>query len=71
VPGTSNEFNWTYRLSASIEESEKDVDLVKAVEEFYRVKTAGKNERVSCYWRGVAPQVYEKTIEKRVIWYRR
>jgi 4-alpha-glucanotransferase len=42
VPGTRNEFNWTYRLPASIEELRGDGDLVKAVEELCRVKTAPK-----------------------------
>jgi 4-alpha-glucanotransferase len=31
VPGTCNDFNWTYRLPASIEEIGKDKDLIKAV----------------------------------------
>ncbi|MDR1277314.1 MAG: 4-alpha-glucanotransferase [Treponema sp.] len=44
VPGTSNEFNWTYRLPASIAEIGKDADLVKAVEELCRVKAAGKKK---------------------------
>ncbi|MDR2144192.1 MAG: 4-alpha-glucanotransferase [Treponema sp.] len=42
VPGTSNEFNWTYRLPASIEEIGRDRDLVKAVAELARVKAAKK-----------------------------
>jgi 4-alpha-glucanotransferase len=33
VPGTYNEFNWTYRLPADIGELEKDEDLVNAVRE--------------------------------------
>ncbi|MDR1586527.1 MAG: 4-alpha-glucanotransferase [Treponema sp.] len=42
VPGTSNEFNWTYRLPASIEEIGKDRDLVKAVAELAKIKAAKK-----------------------------
>jgi 4-alpha-glucanotransferase len=42
VPGSSNEFNWTYRLPASIEEIGKDKDLIKAVAELARVKPAKK-----------------------------
>ncbi|MDR2096694.1 MAG: 4-alpha-glucanotransferase [Treponema sp.] len=33
VPGTNNEFNWTYRLPVPIKEIEKDGDLIKAVQE--------------------------------------
>ncbi|MDR1904748.1 MAG: 4-alpha-glucanotransferase [Treponema sp.] len=33
VPGTDNEFNWTYRLPDAIKEIEKDNDLIKAVQE--------------------------------------
>jgi 4-alpha-glucanotransferase len=42
VPGTSSEFNWTYRLPASIEEIGGDGDLVKAVGELAQVKAAKK-----------------------------
>jgi 4-alpha-glucanotransferase len=38
VPGTSNEFNWTYRLPASIEEIGKDEELIRAVAELGTVK---------------------------------
>jgi 4-alpha-glucanotransferase len=38
VPGTSNEFNWTYRLPASIEEIGKDKELVAAVRELAAIK---------------------------------
>jgi 4-alpha-glucanotransferase len=38
VPGTCNEFNWTYRLSASVSEIAKDKDVVKAVQELSKVK---------------------------------
>ncbi|MCL2600783.1 MAG: 4-alpha-glucanotransferase [Treponema sp.] len=36
VPGTNNEFNWTYRFPASIAEIAKDKDLIKAVAELSR-----------------------------------
>ncbi|MDR1239337.1 MAG: 4-alpha-glucanotransferase [Treponema sp.] len=42
VPGTSNEFNWTYRLPASMAEIGKDGDLVKAVEELSQARAAEK-----------------------------
>jgi 4-alpha-glucanotransferase len=42
VPGTCNEFNWTYRLPASIGEIGKDKELVKTVAEISRVKAAKK-----------------------------
>jgi 4-alpha-glucanotransferase len=40
VPGTCNEFNWTYRLPASVSEIAKDKDVVKAVQELSKVKAA-------------------------------
>jgi 4-alpha-glucanotransferase len=40
VPGTCNEFNWTYRLPASIGEIAKDKDVIKAVQELSKVKAA-------------------------------
>ncbi|MDR0472536.1 MAG: 4-alpha-glucanotransferase [Treponema sp.] len=42
VPGTSNEFNWTWRLPALPEEIGRDEDLVKAVKELSEVKPAKK-----------------------------
>jgi 4-alpha-glucanotransferase len=42
VPGTNNEFNWTYRLPASIDEIAKDKELVRAVGELSRIKAARK-----------------------------
>jgi 4-alpha-glucanotransferase len=42
VPGTCNEFNWTYRLPASIGEIGKDKDLVKTVAEISKIKAAKK-----------------------------
>jgi 4-alpha-glucanotransferase len=44
VPGTYNEFNWTYRLPASIAEITKDRDLINAVEELCSVKEAVKKK---------------------------
>jgi 4-alpha-glucanotransferase len=44
VPGTSNEFNWTYRLPASIEEIGRDGDLIKAVEELAKIKPVSKRK---------------------------
>jgi len=38
VPGTSNEFNWTWRLPASPEEIAKDAELVNAVKELSEIK---------------------------------
>jgi 4-alpha-glucanotransferase len=40
VPGTYNEFNWTYRLPAAITELAEDEDLIKAVRELGSVKPA-------------------------------
>ena len=37
VPGTYNEFNWTYRLPASIEEIMKDEDLIHSVAELNKI----------------------------------
>jgi 4-alpha-glucanotransferase len=38
VPGTVNEFNWTYRLPASIDEIRKDTDLLQSVKELVEIK---------------------------------
>ncbi|MCL2067862.1 MAG: 4-alpha-glucanotransferase [Treponema sp.] len=38
VPGTYNEFNWTYRLPAAIKEIEKDKELIRAAAELSRIK---------------------------------
>jgi 4-alpha-glucanotransferase len=43
VPGTANEFNWTYRLPASISEIAKDKELVLAVRELSRIKPVKRN----------------------------
>ena len=45
VPGTYNDFNWTYRLPASIEAIGADTDFVKAVGELAAVKPAVKKGR--------------------------
>ena len=42
VPGTLNEFNWTYRLPALPEEIGKDTDLVNAVNELSQIKPSKK-----------------------------
>jgi len=44
VPGTSNEFNWTYRLPAQIEEIAKDKELIAAVAELSKIKPAVKKQ---------------------------
>ncbi|MDR3019491.1 MAG: 4-alpha-glucanotransferase [Treponema sp.] len=42
VPGTLNDFNWTYRLPARIEEIVKDKELIKVIAQLSRVKPAKK-----------------------------
>jgi 4-alpha-glucanotransferase len=42
VPGTTNDFNWTYRLPASINEISKDKELIIAVRELNRMKPVRK-----------------------------
>jgi len=42
VPGTCNDFNWTYRLPASVGEIGKDKEMIKAVQEISKVKAAKK-----------------------------
>ncbi|MDR1374024.1 MAG: 4-alpha-glucanotransferase, partial [Treponema sp.] len=42
VPGTANDFNWTYRLPAPIEELEKDKDFIQGVKDLSAVKPAAK-----------------------------
>ena len=44
VPGTANDFNWTYRLPATIAELSKDEDLVRAVSELAAIKPAEKKK---------------------------
>jgi 4-alpha-glucanotransferase len=42
VPGTANDFNWTYRLPANISDIAKDKELILAVKEISRVKPIKK-----------------------------
>ena len=42
IPGTLNEFNWTYRLHAELSTILKDEELVRAVKEIAKTKTAIK-----------------------------
>jgi 4-alpha-glucanotransferase len=42
VPGTLNEFNWTYRLPAPIAEIAADTDLLNAVRELADIRPAKK-----------------------------
>jgi len=42
IPGTNNEFNWTYRLPVSIAEISKDKELIKSVAELSKIKAAKK-----------------------------
>ncbi|MDR0387762.1 MAG: 4-alpha-glucanotransferase, partial [Treponema sp.] len=41
VPGTYNQFNWTYRLPADIEEIGNDGDFINAVQELAKIKPVG------------------------------
>ena len=43
VPGTENNFNWTYRLPATIKEIAKDKELLLAAAELSRIKPAKNN----------------------------
>ncbi|MDR0410845.1 MAG: 4-alpha-glucanotransferase [Treponema sp.] len=43
VPGSVSEFNWTYRLPASIAELAKDKELIRAVRELSEVKQSKKD----------------------------
>jgi 4-alpha-glucanotransferase len=42
VPGSANDFNWTYRLPATISEIAKDKELILTVKELSRVKPQKK-----------------------------
>ncbi|MCL2806263.1 MAG: 4-alpha-glucanotransferase [Treponema sp.] len=42
VPGTTNDFNWTYRLPARIDKIAKDRELIIAVRELSRIKPVKK-----------------------------
>ena len=44
VPGTQNDFNWTYRLPAPISEIAKDKELIQAVIQLSKVKPAKKSQ---------------------------
>jgi 4-alpha-glucanotransferase len=44
VPGTYNEFNWTYRLPTTIEELAKDEDFTRTVEELSHVPAIQKKQ---------------------------
>jgi 4-alpha-glucanotransferase len=44
VPGTNNDFNWTYRLPTLISELIKDGDLIRAVTELAAIKPAVKKK---------------------------
>ena len=44
VPGTMNDFNWTYRLPAEICELAKDEDLIRSVAELSEIKPAVKKK---------------------------
>jgi 4-alpha-glucanotransferase len=44
IPGTTNEFNWTYRLPATMSELMKDEDLIRAVSELEAIKPAVKKK---------------------------
>ena len=42
VPGTANDFNWTYRLPAAISEIAKDKDLIQSVAELRKIRPVRK-----------------------------
>jgi len=42
IPGTTNDFNWTYRLPAELSEIAKDHDLINSIAELSEVKPAQK-----------------------------
>ena len=42
VPGSNNEFNWTYRLPAPVGEIAKDKDLIRSVVELSKIKAVKK-----------------------------
>jgi 4-alpha-glucanotransferase len=44
VPGTTNEFNWTYRLPKKIGEIAQDEDLINAVQELSAIKPVPKKK---------------------------
>lgn len=42
VPGTMNDFNWTYRLPAAIDKLAKDKELIQAVKQLSKIRPAKK-----------------------------
>ena len=44
VPGTANEFNWTYRMPVNISDLLKDEELIRSVSELAAVKPAAKKK---------------------------
>jgi 4-alpha-glucanotransferase len=44
VPGTANEFNWTYRLPAAIKEIAQDEELIRTVQELAAIQPAPKRK---------------------------
>ena len=46
VPGTYNDFNWTYRLPAKLSELMKDEELIRSVSELSLIKPAVKRKAV-------------------------
>jgi 4-alpha-glucanotransferase len=45
IPGTYNDFNWTWRLPATIAEIGADTELVNAVKDLSAVESAGKTAK--------------------------
>ncbi|MDR0408967.1 MAG: 4-alpha-glucanotransferase [Spirochaetaceae bacterium] len=45
IPGTSNEFNWTWRLPADIEELEEEKELISAIKELSAVPPASSQKK--------------------------
>lgn len=43
VPGTVTEFNWTYRIPATLEEIETDTEFIQAAQELCALRKAGKS----------------------------
>ena len=46
IPGTTSDFNWTYRLPATISELMKDHDLIHSVTELAAIKPAVKKKTI-------------------------
>ncbi|MDR2541900.1 MAG: 4-alpha-glucanotransferase [Treponema sp.] len=47
VPGTLNDFNWTYRLPTTIAKIARDKELIKSVRELSRIKPAKKIKKLN------------------------